>query len=190
MALEFDAATHTYRHNGVVVPSVTQILAPLYDGLQHIRPDVLAAAGERGTAVHLACELDDEDDLDESTLDPVLVPYLDAWRLFKQQKKVRILAIEARVFHSALRYAGTLDRDIEMDEEPGILDLKATAVMSPITGPQTAAYAHCTPGKRRRFGLQLRKDGTYRLTEFKDPSDLTCFMSLLNIHNWRLRHAA
>ena len=77
----YDPATHTYKTDDVVRPGVTTILkkarlidtdAPWFDEYSR----------DRGTAVHLACELWDLGTLDESTLDPVLVPYLDGWRLF------------------------------------------------------------------------------------------------------------
>lgn len=79
--LEFDSSSHTYRVGGVVVPSVTQILSPLVD-FSMVTPDVLAAKAAIGTAVHLACELYDMDDLIEYDLDPVLVPYFEGWKKF------------------------------------------------------------------------------------------------------------
>lgn len=55
--LEFDEETHTYLVDGVIVPSVTQILkvrfGHKYDG---INKDVLNRAAQRGTAIHKAIE--------------------------------------------------------------------------------------------------------------------------------------
>jgi hypothetical protein len=68
--LEFDAATHTYRLDGELVPSVTTVLKSV--GLveySHIPQDVLQAAAHRGTAVHYALELLDRGELDYESLD-------------------------------------------------------------------------------------------------------------------------
>lgn len=55
--LEYIDATHTYLYNGVVLPSVTQLLqkkfGSKYDG---IPKSVLERAAERGTALHNAIE--------------------------------------------------------------------------------------------------------------------------------------
>lgn len=55
--LEFDEESHTYLVDGVIVPSVTQILkvrfGHKYDG---INKEVLNRAAQRGTAIHKAIE--------------------------------------------------------------------------------------------------------------------------------------
>ena len=61
--LTFDPEKHEYRINGVLVPSVSQILAPLYD-FSKIPRDVLERKRQIGTAIHKAIELDLLGDLD------------------------------------------------------------------------------------------------------------------------------
>src|SRR5690348_16409857 len=80
--LLFEPDNHVYTVNGIVVPSVTQILEPLVD-FSKIPAAVLEYAKLRGEAVHLACELYDQNDLDIDNLDTVIVPYLEAWIKFK-----------------------------------------------------------------------------------------------------------
>ena len=105
--IQFDPSTHVYTVNGRVVPSVTQVLREA--GL--VDPSIYPpGAAERGTAVHLACQLHDENDLDESSLDPVIIPYLNAWKLFVSQNRFRATAIEQRICSLTHCYAGTLDR--------------------------------------------------------------------------------
>ena len=94
--IEFDEATHTYRDKGVLVPGVTSILSPLSD-FSFVNPDVLEAASAFGTAVHLACELWDNGQLDEDALDPALVPYLAGWKQFSEDWKVEWTMVEERV---------------------------------------------------------------------------------------------
>ena len=55
--LEFIADTHTYIVNGVIVPSITQILKVKFSGKYWgVSERVLAAAAARGTEVHEAIE--------------------------------------------------------------------------------------------------------------------------------------
>ena len=55
--LEYDDATHIYLVNGVIVPSVTQVMQVKFGNkYEGIRSDVLNRAAERGTAIHKAIE--------------------------------------------------------------------------------------------------------------------------------------
>ena len=60
--LAFNAESHTYTLDGRALPSVTQVLDPLNE-LDGVPRDVLAAATEFGTHVHLACDLHDVQDV-------------------------------------------------------------------------------------------------------------------------------
>lgn len=191
--LLFDEATHTYRVDGVVVPSVTQILAPLND-FSMVSPADLEYARQLGTAVHKATELYDAGDLDESTVPEVVQPYLDAWIRLRRELPFEILGMEKRVYHPAHRYCGTYDRLVKFDDRRCMWDIK-TGDLYPSYGPQTAAYKNAEEkqsGKRieGRHTIQLRDDGTYRIHEMKDPEDWAVFLSCLTLHNFRNKHAA
>jgi hypothetical protein len=188
--LTFDEASHTYRINGLVVPGVTSILKPLTD-FDSVPAGVLQAASEFGTAVHLACELDDLGELDDATLDPALVPYLAAWRKFIAEHRVEWELIEARVYNKTLRYAGTVDRCGYVNGAWAVVDIKSTAQLYPSVGPQLAAYAGAIDGSfglSQRFAVQLKGDGTYTLKQYTDPTDWPVFCSLLTLRNWCARH--
>ncbi|WP_313818749.1 PD-(D/E)XK nuclease family protein [Cupriavidus sp.] len=192
-ALLFDEASHTYTADGVVIPSVTQILAPLND-LSFIKPDVLQYKRELGTAVHKATELYDQGELDEATVPAVVQPYLDGWIRLRAELSFEILGMEERVFHPAHRYAGTYDRLVLLDGKRCIWDLK-TGGMFPSYGPQTAAYKNAVEkasGERveGRFTVELRDDGTYRLHEMTDPEDWPVFLGCLALHRFKNKHAA
>lgn len=195
--LLFDSAAHRYTLNGVWVPSVTQVLKPLYD-FGGINPEVLNAKAALGTAVHRACELLDNDDLDEESdagraaLEPI-AGYLEGYKRFKRDKRPVLFANEQRLFHPVHRYAGTIDRSYAIDGFIWDIDLKSTVSMSPIVGLQTAAYTEMfrangrtTPA--RRGALQLFPDGKYRLHEFSDAEDFSVFLSLLKVSRWKARH--
>lgn len=195
--LAFDAQTHTYTLDGVCVPGVTSILKPLYS-FAGIDPDALAAKAALGSAVHRACELLDQDDLDEETeagraaLEPI-AGYLAGYKKFKADKRPVVFANESQLFHPIHRYAGTIDRRYSIEGDVWDVDLKSTVAMSPVVGIQTAAYsemfkANGDMARARRGALQLFPDGKYKLWEFKDPADFSVFLSLLTVQRFKERH--
>lgn len=192
--LQFDEADHVYTLGGRVLPSVTQIIAPLRPDLTMIPPDVLERKRALGTAVHLACELDDYDELDEDALDDELRPYLAAWRKFKADTGAVILLNEQRLHHPTLGYAGTLDRLAETRSmhagEPCLIDLKTSADPVPSYGVQTAGYAELLRAAGgvpvyRRCTVHLRPDGLYRMHQYANPNDEAAFRACLSIFNWK-----
>jgi hypothetical protein len=165
----FDAERHEYRLDGHRLPSVTELIRPLTDDCYaNIPPAVLERARQRGQDVHLATELDDENDLDEETLDPEIAGYLAGWRKFKADTKARILFGEKPLYHPSMRYAGRPDRVVEIEKFNWLLDYKAVAeVMEPVH-VQLCGYAMLLEPAwpiQKRAALHLRPDGTYRLIE-------------------------
>ena len=168
---------------------MTQVLEPL-NNFAGIDPAVLSAKAALGTAVHVACELDDANDLVEESVHDSVRPYLEAWRRFKTDKQPEILSCEQRVFHPLHRYAGTLDRCLQFDGLRWLVDLKSSVTIYPSVGPQTAAYlaAKGDVTITRRAALQLRDDGTYRLHPLNDPNDFGTFLACLAIYRFKEKH--
>lgn len=187
--LIFDAQSHTYRYNGKVVPGVTSILEPISD-FSFVSPEVMAAAQALGTAVHLACELDDLGTLDEDELDPLLLPYLSAWRKFCRDYLCAWTHVEARVHNVAMGYAGTLDRKGTVLGKQTVLDIKTSAALYASVGPQTAAYARALPDGAAldRAAVRLKPDGTYEFKAYRNPMDWPLFCSLLTVRRWCADH--
>src|SRR5687767_7346130 len=99
--MEFDELTHTYRVDGQVVPSVTQILQALdIVDYSYIPPAVREAALLRGRKVHIATHFDDQGDLDEQTVPEEILPYVFAWRRFRQESGFQPELIEHRGFNA------------------------------------------------------------------------------------------
>jgi hypothetical protein len=191
--LEFDAATHTYRLDGELVPSVTTVLKSV--GLveySHIPQDVLQAAAHRGTAVHTALEYLDRGELDWTSLDPTIKPYVVAYERFLEDSSFIPAHIEYRVFNGLHRYAGTLDRTGYLGNFGNsltVLDFK-TGLVLPGHAIQLAAYANCLvmPRRFRRIALQLCGDGTYRVHEYPLGTmsrDIDLFLAALACHNFK-----
>lgn len=188
--LTFDEATHTYRVGGVRVPSVTQILAPL-SSFEGIPREILEAKRDLGQRVHFACQLDDEHDLDESSVEDDVAPYLFAWRKFLAESGARVVHNERRVYEPAMRYAGTLDNALELQGYRWLVD-KKTSIATPISaGPQTAAYLRALndPSVTRRAAVRLRPDGTYRFDPLSGADDWSAFLSCLTLLRFKESHA-
>lgn len=139
---------------------------------------------DRGTKVHTACHYDDEGDLVDEDLDPQLRGYVLAWRRFRQDHSVRVMAIEQAVWHPGLRYRGRLDRLLEADFVPGRIlgDIK-TGDPADWHGVQLAAYQACLEGEWTRLGIYLKSNGTYRMKAYTDPRDWDRFAWAREQHN-------
>lgn len=181
---------HVYRYGGQVVPGVTEVLSDLAD-FSMVDPDVLARKADLGRRVHFAVQLDHENDLDESTIEHDVAPYLAAWRRFCTEHVVEVLAGEQQVHHVALGYAGTLDLVIRVDGGPPVCtDVKTPVRVPRAAGPQTAAYVAARnsrgeqPTVLHRAALKLGDDGRFRFLPLQDPNDFAVFCACLTRHRF------
>lgn len=187
--LTFDEASHTYRFLGAVVPSVTQLLQPMSD-FSRVPRDVLEAKRELGHQVHYACQLDDENDLDEDSVEEAIEPYLAAWRKFRTDTGCAVLANEKRVFEPIYQYAGTLDRVLAFKGAHWLVDLKTAFTTPMAAGPQTSAYLRALgdTSVTHRAALRLRPDGTYRFDPLTGADDWSAFVACLTLHRFKESH--
>lgn len=161
MVIFFDPDTHTYTVNGNVVPSVTQI----------INTDTRFCdefSRQRGTGVHTAIRFLEENDLDESSLDPVIRPYVTAYKKFKGHSGFVTLACEQLVYSLTFQYAGTLDLYGWLNGKRVIIDVKSGQVPKTV-GMQVAAYKWALKEMGWKvdaaYSLQLKSDSKYSLRE-------------------------
>lgn len=186
----FDEAKHIYTLDGMVLPSVTQVLKPLYD-FSGIPKDVLARKAELGTAVHKACELLDADQLDWGSVNEDMSGYVLAYLKFLDEVKPEILSNEERFASAKLRFAGTMDKRALVRGKHCIIDVKCTASLSPIVGLQTAAYEGLVKENtgekvQGRYALQLKPDETYVFQPYTGKTDWAVFCNLLSVHHWKV----
>lgn len=125
--LEYIDDTHTYIINGVIVPSITQILKFKFGGkYKNVSKAVLNRAAEKGTAVHEAieawCKHGTESDL----------PEVRNFKFLQKQYDFEVLKNEVPVIlyrGTQPIAAGRLDLVLKMGDKIGGADIKRTSTL-------------------------------------------------------------
>ena len=141
----------------------------------------------RGSYIHQAIHLYDIGDLDEENLDPVLVPYLEAWKRFLKESKFEVIESEVRLTNDILRLTGKPDKVGLLNGKPTILDNKSGAI-APWTSLQLSFYELLKGFPYKRVAVRLKPDGKYSLKEFKERADRGTVLSILNVYYWKKNH--
>lgn len=193
--LTFEPVAHQYAYNGVVLPSVTQLLKPI-ENWDFLSDDDKAWYADRGTAVHTATALDDLGDLVEESVHESIRGYLESWRGLLRDTSIELLSVEERVCHPALGYAGTLDRRALVSKRHAVIDLKAGVKLTS-HGVQVNGYRrawnHWTPKPEHIqtcYTAYLNKDGKpAKLESWTDTLHDQEFIALLTHYQWEKRYA-
>lgn len=126
--LEYFDDTHTYLYDGLMLPSVSQILGTKYrNEYASVPPAVLNNAAKRGTAVHKAIENYNNSGYDDGS---------EAVRNFKfLQKQYGFEVLDSELplvlFKNDMPIAcGRLDMTMLMDGETGIADIKTVSSLN------------------------------------------------------------
>ena len=151
--VEFQDEGHIYTCNGQRLRSTTEILkakgfidTTWYD----------ERSRDKGRYVHLACHLDDIDDLDEDTVGEVERPYLESYRKFKRESGFMVEQSEVPMMSRAYQFAGTPDK-----------------------------IGHFPTGNLKRAAIALRPDGTYKLHPYEDKTDINIWIAELPGFLWQ-----
>ena len=180
----FDEETHTYFMDDVPVPSVTQALVE--SGI--INTDFFNDWGRwRGSTVHKITQLYDENDLAESSVDPDLVGYLEAWKKFKREFPSEIEGIEVELYHATAKYGGCLDRVGVGQGGNFILDIK-TGPLTRAVGLQLTGYADAYESQTgfnilNLYGVQIKEDGTYKMKTYR--LEYVAWRAALTVCHWK-----
>lgn len=182
--LTFNEATHTYRLNGSVIPSVTQLMKPLSELKYGAVPEMtLKQAANKGTIVHAGIETWLAYGIDD--VPPELSGYYNAFKEWWNLRKPVLIASEAKIYHKLLQYAGTLDLIVLLDGVLTLVDVKTTYNLEKqmcgiqLEGYNQALASHGIQIQGKRI-LHLKKDGTWSDPEFpvKDVDSLDKLMTL------------
>lgn len=183
--LTFDEESHIYWVNGGRIPSVTHIINEFFP----FEGQGLAADRGRdfGKAVHMAISLEVKGLLNPATVDPALQPYLNqfwsflcAYNILTTQCKTEVI-----LYSKKHNFAGTIDL-----VENLIVEIKTGAVESKHK-LQLVAYENLwnenNPKNKIKNSVLIYLDGSDNAPKIVgyNPEDWGCFLSLLNIHNWK-----
>lgn len=170
MMVEFIPETHKYLVDGVEVPSVTQIVAPLgedFDEADDFVELAIEAAADRGVTMHAYIEHRLTGGAPEDFEIPdAYAPYADAVELFLSEHTVVPMLIETPLPGDG--FAGTPDLVCEFDGNESILDYKFVSTISKArTGAQLAGYLNLCEANgvfpALLYAVQFLRTGDYRL---------------------------
>jgi hypothetical protein len=150
MNLIFNESDHSYRLNDRIVPSVTTVINSIMPGWK---------ADEwykhKGRMLHRACQLLSENRLDWNSVDPVILPRVQAWQRFLKDSKAEVIATEKKVANELHQYAGMVDVLLVKSGQAVVCDMKSTWI--PQVKIQLAGYVECYPSFLDCFEKKLRK---------------------------------
>ena len=207
----YDPATHTSAlPDGRKVPHVTEVLGAtgVADDFAELRAisdylgERVELAGARGRAVHADCHAYDDDDLVWETVDPRVLPYVEAWAQCRMDLNLTPVAHarERRVYHPLFCYTGILDGVFERALASGavrriLLDLKTGDPDSAAAHLQTAAYEqawvrtfpHLPIDERWAVQLTPKTRVPYRVRDYTSrpaaPQDFGKFLACMTVYH-------
>lgn len=187
----FKEDTHQYfDESGIEVPSVTQILKVA--GLTGFGMEGTELHSDesmtRGKAAHQAIHFLEKGTLDESTVDEIVIPYVDAYKKFKKDTGYKPFKMECLLLHQQRRFAGTLDGIGHIENQPVLLEYK-TGSYQPWHKLQVAGYRAALGDDfktTKDYVLELKSNATYTLHKVAyEVTEELLFFSLVNLYYWR-----
>lgn len=169
--LEFYEANHLYKIDGCVIPSVSQIIAPLSDRTyKNIDKKTLQHAADKGTEVHFAIENWIKFGIEDIRGD--YKKYFDGFIEWWNLNTPEVLGSEIKFYHKVLRYGGTADLICKIDGEVTLVDYKTSSNINELNyGIQLEAYARALESQEvkieRKEILHLKKDGKWKAYDFQ-----------------------
>lgn len=188
--MTYDDDNHQYKLDGLIIPSVTQIIQESgLVNLEWIDRDLLEAKADLGRKVHSATELYDTNNLNIEELHPTLKLYLDSWIKFRTDYNFVPIEIELKLFHQLYKYAGRIDRIGLLNKNLTLIDIKSGTEQK-TSAIQTAGYELLYNQDKKkgdqikgRMVVYLGPEG-YKVVPNNNPNDKSVFLAALTITNY------
>lgn len=189
--IDFREETHQYFVDGKEKVFPSKVIKDLRLGKEYgaIDPQVVANAGARGSAVHKVLELHVKGEIDNYEIPEKIKPYYEAFLSFLRGSRCQLFGScsELAVYSGLHDYCTTIDIVGIIDGARSIIDYKTSASFDKAVELQTAAqqiaYNEWHEEKvTKRYSLQLKKDGTYKLRNHTNV-DLNAFLGALEQWN-------
>lgn len=184
MALHFDDVAHRFTRDGLLVPSVTQVIGAA--GLISQWTTQSPEPRERGVRVHRALYqlTQASEDAALAELEPGDLPYFEAGQWWMVSAGVEVIGAEELVDGGTFAGWRDLRCRIRGRERPVVVDLK-TGALPAWVGLQLAAYAHPLPEPHDRLAVRLQPNGEPLVKPFDALGDWSDFRSCLRV--WQLQ---
>ena len=135
----FNAENHSYVKNGILMPSVTQIMKPLYDKVYGKVNQTDSDNGkDRGKEIHAAIEIFNNYGMKDIRLE--YKGYLESFIKWLKDKEITVIASEIVLCHPLYGYAGTIDAICMHGEDIFLADYKTGELNYELNGVQLQAY--------------------------------------------------
>lgn len=187
--LSFKEDTHSYFLDDMPIPSVSEIINPIYQKVYgNIDENTLNIAAERGTRIHRSIEFLSKYNFYDIQND--ISGYIDAYKKFRNtHKDWNIIHSELQTYHKFLIYGMTIDQVYETPKGLVICDIKTTKIAHPNAwSVQLSAYKSGFESQYKKVikivALQLFNDGKYILHELENNFEI--FLSCLEIYKFEV----
>lgn len=174
----FDPEKHEYWLGKKRLPGVSEILKTV--GLSKDFTNVDPFYRQRGIIGHKCIELYLKGELDEGSIDPILIPFFDGFRRFWDEHETNPLAIEIALHNES--FAGTID----LVTEDTIYDWKFSKAHDKVAELQGEAYKILDSGgtEGRAFKVvQLPGDGTFEVFDY--GTEINMWPHVLALYRWK-----
>jgi len=180
----FDPTTHTYKINGIAVPSVTQVIEKTL-GISFKADDWYL---QRGQAIHACAKFIAEGKAFHNP-DTRIDGYVRALRKFFNQVEPEVFVCEESYYSERYKFAGTMDLIARINKKLCILDYKNSFEKERLK-LQLGGYSVLhMPGNlgfiKTGYGVKLNDNGTYSMTTAIDlksaRSEFLVLRSYLNL---------
>lgn len=193
----FDRPTHTYWFGSRRVSGINEALEsvglkPPINIVSRRHRANFEYAGERGTAVHKMCELEDLGESGNYTFDPNLVGYLEAWKVFKLDYGYSPDVTEQPIGHPVYQFGGTPDSGGTCEKMGGYFAVeRKQRKLLPQDKFQVALQVillRDVLGKPCKGGVlvELRKDGKYCAEEVRTRPLERLVLAAIAVSNYKI----
>jgi hypothetical protein len=147
-------------------------------------------AGQRGSAVHRACEFYDMGHLDEVSLDSNIERYLEAWKAFRKDYEYGPFGTELPMGHPIYYYGGTPDSWGRSNKGPLVVERKSRPLAEydgfQLAGQDALIEANYGFKSEKLLGVQLKADGTYVVREYVKSRYRPLFLAAAAVANYQI----
>jgi hypothetical protein len=133
--IEFIEQEHLYLVDGVITPSVTQILQFLFpDKYKDVPPEILANKAKYGSILHKVIEIAEQEQMFNieqikykiEGINYIIESSFEQYLKLKEKYRIKVLEQEQIVAYENL-YCGTFDMIAKVDGKKSLIDIKTTA---------------------------------------------------------------